>query len=304
MDWASGIKGFTVYLRLERGASPNTLAAYRSDLEMLAREAETHGWSPLTATSDDLRAALEACAQSGRSARTQARYRSAIRQFYRYIALEGLRTDDPTDGLRAPRLPQKLPVYLTTEEVDRMAAAIDRSRLTGERNLAILETLFGSGLRVSELVGLRLRDVHVDDGLLRVLGKGNKERLVPLTDVAGRAIHRYVHEVRVHQKPAKGSEDHVFLNVRGGKLSRVMVFLVLRELAALAGIKKTIGPHTLRHSFATALVQNGADLRAVQLLLGHESITTTEIYAHLEDKHLRQTLEHFHPWSAGRVQKG
>jgi integrase/recombinase XerD len=185
-----------------------------------------------------------------------------------------------------------------------MAEAIDRSSSTGERNLALLETLFGSGLRVSELVGLRLRDVHPDDGLLRVLGKGNKERLVPLTDVAARAIDRYVHQVRVHQQPSKGSEDHVFLNIRGGKLSRVMVFLVLRDLAAKAGIRKTLGPHTLRHSFATVLVQNGADLRAVQLLLGHESITTTEIYAHLEDKHLRQTLENFHPWSAtGRRKK-
>lgn len=304
MDWASGIKGFTVFLRLERGASPNTVAAYRTDLELLAREAQEQGWSPLTATPEHLRAAVEACARAGKSARTQARYRSSMRQFYRYIQLEGLRTDDPTEGIRAPRLPQKLPVYLTTEEVDRMAAAIDRSSSTGERNLALLETLFGSGLRVSELVGLRLRDVHPDDGLLRVLGKGNKERLVPLTDVAARAIDRYVHQVRVHQQPSKGSEDHVFLNIRGGKLSRVMVFLVLRDLAAKAGIRKTLGPHTLRHSFATALVQNGADLRAVQLLLGHESITTTEIYAHLEDKHLRQTLENFHPWSAsGRRKK-
>lgn len=290
------------YLRLERAASPNTLAAYKTDLMGWARIAEEAGWVPLTATPEDLRAALESLAQRGISARTQARYRSSLRQFYRYLQLEGLREDDPTEGLRAPRLPQKLPVYLTPDEIDRMVAALDRSTPTGERNLALLETLYGSGLRVSELVGLRIRDLYFEEGVIRVVGKGNKERLVPLTDVSSRAIHRYIHEVRVHLKAQKGSEDRVFLNQRGGTLSRVMVFLILRDLAARAGIRKTLGPHTLRHSFATALVQNGADLRAVQMLLGHESITTTEIYAHLEDKQLRDTLEGFHPWS-GRARK-
>ncbi len=285
------------YLRLEKGLSANTLLAYASDLQFAAQWGRDKGWSPTTATDADLRTLVQQVAISGRSERTQSRLRSTLRSFYQYLALEGLVTSNPMDALRAPRLPQKLPVYLTTEEVDAMVSSIDRSLETGERNFSIVETLFGCGLRVSELVELRLRDVYFKEELVRVIGKGNKERLVPINDVAARAMKRYIEQVRIHQSPVKGSEDHVYLNRRGKKLSRQMVFLMLRGLATAAGISKTIGPHTLRHSFATSLVQNGADIRAVQELLGHESIVTTEIYSHLEQKHLRMAVEMFHPWA-------
>jgi integrase/recombinase XerD len=240
---------------------------------------------------------LQWCAKLGMQARSQARLISGLRAFFRYLLLENLIQEDPAENLDTPRLGRKLPVTLDVEEIDKMIASIDMSKPEGERNKVILETLFSCGLRVSELVGLKISDLHPQSGILKVTGKGNKERLVPLPSSLSRMIESYLQHTRSEVPLKYGEEDIVFLNRNGRRLTRVMVFIVVKNLALKAGIRKKISPHTFRHSFATSLVEGGADLRAVQEMLGHESITTTEIYTHLDRDYLRQVIRDFHPRS-------
>jgi len=229
------------------------------------------------------------------TATSQARIISGIKAFYKYCLMEQVVTKDPTTLLEAPKLKRALPDVLSYAEIERILAAIDLSKPEGGRNKAILETMYSCGLRVSEVVNLRLSQLYLDEGFIRVIGKGDKERLVPVGASAVKFIGIYIHDIRVHTSPRPGSEDILFLNNRGTQLSRVMIFLIIKELVQKAKIKKTVSPHTFRHSFATHLVEGGADLRAVQEMLGHESITTTEIYTHLDREFLRKTLEKFHP---------
>ncbi|HAB35382.1 MAG TPA: site-specific tyrosine recombinase XerD [Cryomorphaceae bacterium] len=299
MDWPLALKQFAQYLRLERGRSANTLKAYQQDLEQLQAWAQEQDMRPVSMGQEALRHFLQSQAKAGKSPRTQARMRSSMRMFFTFLMEEEVRKENPMEGIEAPQLGRKLPVYLTLDEVDALLAAIDRSQSAGERDVAMIEVLYACGLRVSELVGLRLEDVFRSDGLIRVVGKGNKERIVPIYPSALDALFRYIEEVRVHIPVQKDQTSFVFLNQRGRALSRVWVFKRLKALAERAGIAKTIGPHTMRHTFATHLIQNGADIRVIQALLGHESITTTEIYTHLEQVHLRDTVLTYHPKSAG-----
>lgn len=295
MKWTLAIKQFENYLRLERGLSSNTIEAYSRDIGKLALWAEPLDDSCLTIDKDTIRSFIQGLASEGKSARTQARMRSALRTFYIFLKEEELREDSPIEGLASPQIGRKLPIYLSIDEMEALISAIDRSKPQGERDYAIVETLYACGLRVSELINLKIRDIYQSDGLIRVIGKGNKERIVPIYPKALNAIYRYTKEIRSHVEVQKGFEDFVFLNQRGKSLSRVYVFKRIASLASKAGIKKRIGPHTLRHTFATHLIQNGADIIVIQSLLGHESITTTEIYTHLEQSHLRETVLKFHP---------
>jgi integrase/recombinase XerD len=297
MDWKTALRGFRMHLKLEKSLSPHSLAAYENDVSKLQAFLETHGISkePALVSPDELRGLLQWCVELGMQARSQARMISGLRAFYRYLLLENALQTDPTEQLDAPRLGRKLPVVLEVEEIDAMIACIDRSKPEGERNVLLLETLFSCGLRVSELVNLKLSDISPDQGLIRVIGKGNKQRLVPLPEFLADFIRRFTLHSRSQGKIAQGADDFLFLNRNGKPLSRVMVFLLVKELAAKAGIRKSISPHTFRHSFATSLVEGGADLRAVQEMLGHESITTTEIYTHLDRDYLRQVIRDYHP---------
>lgn len=299
MDWKTAGRGFRTYLKLERSLSPNSIEAYENDLSKLQAFLEVHQIviSPLQVKQEHLRSMLQWCAKLGMQARSQARLISGLRAFFRYLLLENLIQEDPAENLDTPRLGRKLPVTLDVEEIDRMIAAIDLSKPEGERNKVILETLFSCGLRVSELVGLKISDLHPQAGILKVTGKGNKERLVPLPGSLSRMIEHYLRLIRSQVPLKNGEEDIVFLNRNGRRLTRVMVFIIVKDLAARAGIRKKISPHTFRHSFATSLVEGGADLRAVQEMLGHESITTTEIYTHLDRDYLRQVIRDFHPRS-------
>jgi integrase/recombinase XerD len=299
MRWEQAVKGFKTYIRLERSLAANTVEAYLRDLGHLQRYAEElpETPAPTAMTTAMLRGFVRHLADLGLSPTSQGRMVSGIRTFYRYLLLEDIMADDPASLLETPKLRRKLPDTLNPDEVAAMIDSIDLSRAEGERNRAMLETLYGSGLRVSELTGLRISNIYFRDGFLKILGKGDKERLVPLGSIAAKRIHAYLKEVRSHQEVKKGFEDHVFLNNRGAALSRVMVFNIVRKAAADAGIRKVISPHTLRHSFATHLIDGGADLRAVQEMLGHESITTTEIYTHLDREYLRDSIIQFHPRS-------
>jgi integrase/recombinase XerD len=299
MRWEQAVKGFKTYIRLERSLAANTVEAYLRDLGHLQRYAEElpETPAPTAMTTAMLRGFVRHLADLGLSPTSQGRMVSGIRTFYRYLLLEDIMADDPASLLETPKLRRKLPDTLNPDEVAAMIDSIDLSRAEGERNRAMLETLYGSGLRVSELTGLRISNIYFRDGFLKILGKGDKERLVPLGSMAAKRITTYLKEVRSHQEVKKGFEDHVFLNNRGAALSRVMVFNIVRKAAADAGIRKVISPHTLRHSFATHLIDGGADLRAVQEMLGHESITTTEIYTHLDREYLRDSIIQFHPRS-------
>lgn len=299
MDWKTAGRGFRTYLKLERSLSPNSIEAYENDLAKLQSFLSVHQIeiSPLQVQTGHLRSMLQWCAKLGMQARSQARLISGLRAFFRYLLLENLIQDDPAENLDTPRLGRKLPVTLDVEEIDKMIAAIDLSKPEGERNKVIIETLFSCGLRVSELVGLKISDLHPQSGILKVTGKGNKERLVPLPGSLSRMIEQYIRLVRSQVPLKNGEEDIVFLNRNGRRLTRVMVFIVVKNLAIKSGIRKKISPHTFRHSFATSLVEGGADLRAVQEMLGHESITTTEIYTHLDRDYLRQVIRDFHPRS-------
>lgn len=290
-------KGFLVYLQLEKSLSQNTIEAYSNDLEKLTQflQYKELKYSPDQLNLKILQDYIKWIAGIGMSDRSQARIISGIKSFYKYCVQEEISKTDPTELLSSPKLKKSLPDTLSFEEIESIIGAIDLSKIEGVRNKAMLETLYSCGLRVSEVVGLKRSNLYLDIGFIRVVGKGDKERLIPIGSEAIKHINIYLQEIRVHLTQQKGSEDILFLNRRGGKLSRVMVFYIIKELAAKANIHKSISPHTFRHSFATHLVEGGADLRAVQEMLGHESITTTEIYTHLDRNFLRDTLNRFHP---------
>ncbi len=295
--WESYRKGFKAYLELEKSLSAHSAGAYLHDLDLLTAHLESCGRSgtPADINLKDLQQFLQSLAELGMMASSQARIISGIRAFYKYCLLEEIVDADPTLLLESPKIKRSLPDVLSFEEIERIIAAVDLSRPEGGRNKAILEIMYSCGLRVSELVSLRISQLFTDVGYIRVLGKGDKERLVPVGKSAIKYLDIYLKEIRVHVAVKPGNEDFVFLNKRGARLTRVMIFLIIKDLAAKAGIQKTVSPHTFRHSFATHLLEGGANLRAVQDMLGHESITTTEIYTHLDREFLRKTLELYHP---------
>ena len=296
--WISAKQRFKQYLQLERSLSVNSVEAYLADLEKFELWSESQGWKgPLDMNQQRIQKFPEWIADLGFQATSQARIISGVRSFYKFLVMEDSLAESLADFLEPPKTGRKLPVVLSEEEIDAMIAAIDRSTAEGERNVALLETLYSCGLRVSELVGLRLTQIHPAEGFLQVVGKGNKERLVPVGARALKHIRLYVDEVRVHVNIQSSQRDVVFLSKRGSALSRQSVFLLIKALALKAGVRKNISPHTFRHSFATHLVEAGADLRAVQEMLGHESITTTEIYTHLDRNYLADTLLKYHPRS-------
>lgn len=295
--WDAYIKGFKSYLQLERSMSDNTVDAYLHDIVMLrdhiATEFPELGVDRIEM--HHLQSLLKWITEMELSVATQARVLSGIKSFFGYLVLEEVIRKDPTELLEAPKLKRTLPSVLSVNEMGQLFAAIDHSTPEGQRNRAMLEVMYSCGLRVSELITLKLSGLFLDVGFVKVIGKGNKERLVPIGDEASKQVSLYKEHVRVHVPVKQGQEDFVFLNRRGSSLSRVMVFLFLKDLAKKAGITTNIHPHTLRHSFATHLVEGGADLRAVQEMMGHRSITTTEIYTHLDRAYLRSTLEKYHP---------
>lgn len=295
--WDSHKKGFKAWLRLEKSLSDHSVSAYLHDIEKLNQFMVIQGWTfpPDQLTMEHLQQFLRWIAGLGMTQTSQARILSGLRSFYGFCVAEQLVREDPTVLLEAPKLKRSLPDTLSFPEIELLIGAIDRSKPEGERNAAILETMYSCGLRVSEVVNLQISCLFLESGFIRVIGKGNKERLVPIGDNAIKQISIYREHVRRHQFIQSGFEDIVFLNRRGAALTRVMIFLMIKDLAKKAGIKKNISPHTFRHSFATHLVEGGADLRAVQEMLGHESITTTEIYTHLDREFLRKTLHNFHP---------
>ena len=295
--WTPLIRQFRHYLTLERSLSANSIEAYTRDVQKLADYVgnEFPSKSPLELELEHLRKFVTALAKLEISAYSQARIISGIKAFYRFLMYEDRITEDPAQLLEAPKLGRKLPDTLSFAEIETLLAAIPLGESEGHRNRAMIEMLYSSGLRVSELVELKKSQVFADVGFLKVVGKGNKERLVPVGRAALHYLKLYDEHVRSQQVPAKGQEEFVFLNRRGQKLTRVMVFLIIKKTAEKAGIQKSISPHTFRHSFATHLIEGGADLRAVQEMLGHESITTTEIYTHLDRDYLRQVLTEFHP---------
>ena len=299
MQWASIIKGFQAYLKLERSVSANTSAAYLRDVALLESflESELGGKSLNQVDFSDLKEFIAWIHGRGMSASSQARILSGIKTFFHFLVLEGLLSDNPTTLLESPKLSRKLPDTLSINEINSLIDALDLSKPEGMRNKAILEMLYGCGLRVSEVVDLKISNLFLDIELVKILGKGNKERLVPIGSEAAKFLQIWLQEVRIHLKIKPGQEDWVFLNNRGSSLSRVMVFLIIKGLATKIGLKKTISPHTFRHSFATHLLEGGADLRAVQEMLGHESITTTEIYTHLDRDYLKSTILQYHPRS-------
>lgn len=297
--WDQQIKHFANYLKLERSLSDNSIEAYVRDIEKLQQfMAMSHKEvSPLKVTSKHLQGFLGYVNELGMSAHSQARILSGVKAFYKYLLFEELVDKDPTTLIEGPKLGRKLPDTLSYVEIEKILEAIDLSTPEGSRNRAILEVLYSSGLRVSELVDLRINNIYFDVGFLRVIGKGNKERLVPIGKDALKFLKMYKEDIRVHIPVQKGFESFMFLNRRGRKLSRVMIFTIIKQLAEKIGLRKVISPHTFRHSFATHLIEGGADLRAVQEMLGHESITTTEIYTHLDRDYLRQVIQEFHPRS-------
>jgi integrase/recombinase XerD len=297
MTWEKHLKDFEIYLQLERALSPNSVEAYRQDLNRLVQflTLKAINTPPEKITPEILTEFLHWVAMLGLSARSQARLVSGIRSFYKYLLIEDVVAKSPAALLTLPRLGRKLPQYLAVHEIDAMIGCIDLSHPQGQRNRAIIEVLYGSGIRVSEAVELKISAVFFREEFISVTGKGNKQRLVPLGGSSAKELKIYIDNHRKQIPVKKGFEDHVFLNRNGSKLSRVMIFLMIKELAQKAGINKDISPHTLRHSFATHLIEGGADLRAVQDMLGHESITTTEIYTHLDREYLRENLISFHP---------
>jgi len=297
--WQQTVNDFIAYLKIEKAQSPNTIEAYINDLNKLQAylQAIESTATPQEVTPAMLLDFLLYVVDQGLQARSQARMLSGIRAFYKYLLMDNLIDADPTRMVDYPKIGRKLPDVLTVQEIDDLLGAIDLSRPEGQRNKAMLETLYSCGLRVSELVGLHLSDLHFKEGFIKVKGKGSKERLIPISQKAIREINLYLPD-RAKLKIAKGHEDFLFLNQRHGKaISRVAVFTLIKELAAIIGLQKAISPHTFRHSFATHLIEGGADLRAVQEMLGHESILTTEIYTHLDRTYLRETIVEFHPRS-------
>lgn len=295
--WDAYKKGFKAFLRLEKSLSDLSVEAYLRDVDKLTQfiGKEEGSRPPADITLKDLQGFVKWIGELGMTATSQARIISGIRSFYKYLLTEQIVTVDPTALLEAPKTKRALPDVLSFEEIENIIGQIDQSKPEGGRNKAILETMYSCGLRVSEVIGLKISCLYLDVGFIRVIGKGDKERLVPIGSDAVKFIKLYKDNIRVHQPMVNGFEDILFLNARGKGLSRVMIFYIIRDLARKAGIAKNISPHTFRHSFATHLVEGGADLRAVQEMLGHESITTTEIYTHLDRDFLRNTLKQFHP---------
>ena len=297
MSWETSIKGFKSYLQIERSLSDNSVQAYIRDIKKFASYAIPLNLNELKITRENISDFLAELKGNNISARSQARIISGIKAYYKYLIMDDYIKFNPTELIESPKIGLKLPDTLSLIEIDKLIAAVDLSNSQGERNRAILETLYSCGLRVSELINLQLSNIHFKEGYLKVIGKGDKERLAP---IGGRALHYlriYINEVRNHQSIKKGHDDFVFLNNRGAKLTRVMIFLIIQKLSEIIGLKKKISPHTFRHSFATHLIEGGADLRAVQEMLGHESITTTEIYTHLDKDYLRSNIIQFHPRS-------
>ena len=295
--WNSYKKGYQAYLQLEKSLSDHSVEAYLHDVDKLTTYLLSAGdeKAPSAISLKELQAFIKWIGELGMTATSQARIISGIRGFYRYCLVEGIVTTDPTALLETPRLKRALPDVLSFEEIESIIAQLNLSTPEGGRNKAILETMYSCGLRVSEVISLQLSHLYLDVGFIRVIGKGDKERLVPIGRDAIKHIKLYKENIRIHQQPQKGFEDILFLNKFGKGLSRIMIFYIIKELAQKAGITKNISPHTFRHSFATHLVEGGADLRAVQEMLGHESITTTEIYTHLDRDYLRATLHQYHP---------
>ncbi len=289
MNWQVYIKGFKTYLQLERSLSSNSVEAYHHDIEKLCQflDAKQVNEAPENLTLETLREFLRWITELGMTPSSQARIVSGIKAFYKYLLVEDLIKKNPSELLEAPKLKRALPDVLSIAEIDEMIGVIDLSKPEGMRNKAILETMFSCGLRVTETVNLKISDISYEEEFVRVVGKGNKERLVPIGSIAIKALKSYIENVRVHIDIQKGNNDIAFLNKRGTKLSRVMIFLIIKK----------ISPHTFRHSFATSLVEAGADLRAVQQMLGHESITTTEIYTHIDRSYLKDVITQFHPRS-------
>jgi integrase/recombinase XerD len=294
--WDPYIKGFRLHLQMERSLSGNSVEGYTADVNKLRDFIDpTYALSPQKIKLEHLREFLKLLNEIGIGSNSQARIVSGIRSFYKYLLLENEISHDPTTLLEAPRAKRKLPQVLSVPEIDALIGAVDRSKAEGERNVALLETLYSCGLRVSELITLKISDLHLKEDYIRIIGKGNKQRLVPLGKTAKKHIRLYLEQVRPAVPVKKGSEDVLFLNRRGTGLSRIYIFMLIKDLAIKAGVNKVISPHTFRHSFATHLIDGGADLRAIQEMLGHESITTTEIYTHLDDSFLRENIMSFHP---------
>lgn len=300
MNWTPAIKGFKSYLQLERSLSENSVQAYLHDVNMLVQYLEINklNYTPTNIEQKHIENFIQSISEMGMSATSQARILSGLKAFFKYMLIEDMIKVSPTQLLEAPKIGRKLPDTLSITEINSIIEAIDLSTNEGERNKAMLETLYSCGLRVSELVNLKLSKLMLDEGFIIVTGKGDKERIVPIGSVAQKHIQIYITSIRNHMLTIKKeSEDVLFLNRRGAKLSRVMVFTIIKQLVQKAGIHKNVSPHTFRHSFATHLVEGGADLRAIQEMLGHESITTTEIYTHLDRDYLRQAIIDYHPRS-------
>lgn len=294
--WQSYIKDFKHYLKLERGLSANTIENYCFDLQKLEQYLEVNNITstPLTIHEEDIQGFIYHVAKQV-NARSQARIISGLKSFFNFLIFEDYRQDSPMTLIETPKIGRKLPDTLNLEDIDQLIAAIDLSSAEGERNRAMLETLYGCGLRVSELVGLKISDLFFDEGFIKVTGKGSKQRFVPIAESTQKFILLYKNTVRNQINIKKGFDDTLFLNRRGAGLTRAMIFTIIKRLAVEINLQKTISPHTFRHSFATHLLENGADLRSIQLMLGHESITTTEVYVHLDRKYLDQVMNTFHP---------
>jgi len=296
-NWNTYFVRFKQYLQLEKSLSKNSIEAYSDDLTKLMHYSELflNNQSPEKFTYKQLIKCIEWLSDLGISASSQARVISGIKAFYKFLVLENDIASSPADLIEGPKLARKLPIYLSVEEIDKMLSCIDKNTPEGERNVSMLETLYSCGLRVSELVNLKISDLHLKEDYIKITGKGNKERLVPIGLSGKKMINQYLKHTRIHIPIKKGNEDYVYLNRRGTKLSRIMIFYIIKSLVEKTGIKKKLSPHTFRHSFATHLVEGGADLRAVQEMLGHESITTTEIYTHLDKHYLRENILSYHP---------
>ncbi|MCH4552735.1 site-specific tyrosine recombinase XerD [Aestuariibaculum lutulentum] len=296
MKWENALKDYQLYLKIERGLSQNSIDNYSLDIRKLIKYLEAHNdaISPIDIKTESIQQFIYETAKLV-NARSQSRIISGLRSFFNYLVFEDYRETNPLDLIESPKIGRKLPDTLSEEEIDKLIGAIDLSKPEGERNRAILETLYGCGLRVSELINLKLSDLFFDEGFIKVTGKGDKQRFVPIVEVTQKYINIYRSEIRNHLLIQPGHEDTLFLNRRGKQLTRAMIFTIIKQLAEKIGLKKSISPHTFRHSFATHLLQNNADLRSIQLMLGHESITTTEIYVHLDKSHLTKVVEMYHP---------
>jgi len=296
MNWKLAQKDYLHYLKIERGLADNSIKNYMLDVEKLVLFLQHNSVtvSPVQIQKETIQQFIYEVAKLV-NPRSQARIISGLKSFFNYLVFEDYRSDNPMDLIESPKIGRKLPDTLSEEEINKLIQAVDLSKLEGERNRAMLETLYGCGLRVSELIGLKISDLYFEEDFIKVTGKGDKQRFVPISQINKRYINIYRKEIRVHQNIQKGFDDILFLNRRGRQLTRAMIFTIIRQLAEKIGIEKKISPHTFRHSFATHLLENGADLRAIQQMLGHESITTTEVYVHVDRSHLAKVMQEFHP---------